>query len=74
MGASTDRTGTVDVGLDQRGMARQRVLARFGRADALEALAVVLSPLVVALVLRLRLMAPSVIPDPALHTISIISG
>lgn len=31
-----------------------------------------LSPAAAALVLRLRLMAPSVLPDPALHTMYII--
>ena len=40
----------------------------------LEALGVVLSPAVATLVLRLRLMAPSVLPDPALHTSYIVEG
>src|SRR5215467_13537744 len=38
----------------------------------LEALAVAVAPLAAALVLRLRLMAPSVVPDPAMHTIYIV--
>ena len=40
----------------------------------LEALGVALSPAAAALVLRLRLMAPSVLPDPALHTSYIVEG
>jgi hypothetical protein len=38
----------------------------------LEALGVTLSPAAAALVLRLRLMAPDMLPDPAMHTIFII--
>jgi hypothetical protein len=47
----------------------RRVWARW-----LEALGVVLSPAAAALVLRLRLMAPSLLPDPALHTSYIVEG
>jgi hypothetical protein len=38
----------------------------------MEALGVALSPAAAALVLRLRLMAPSILPDPAMHTIYIV--
>jgi len=40
----------------------------------LEALGVALSPAAAALVLRLRLMAPSAVPDPALHTSYIVEA
>lgn len=72
MSASADRAGTVDTGLHQRGAASQPIPARPGWAGWLEALGVALSPAVVALVLRVRLMAPSILPDPALHTAYII--
>jgi hypothetical protein len=75
MSAASDRARAVDVGLDQPGAARQPARARprwAGWAGWLEALGVALSPPVVALLLRLRLMAPSVLPDPAMHTIYII--
>jgi hypothetical protein len=46
--------------------------ARLRWAVWLEALGVALSPAAAALVLRLRLMAPSSLPDPAIHTAYII--
>jgi hypothetical protein len=72
MGAGSDRAGFLDVGVQQPGVAHQSARGRSGWAAWLEALGLALSPAVVALVLRLRLMAPSDLPDPALHTIYIV--
>ncbi len=47
-------------------------LARQRWAAGLEALGVASSPPAAALVLRLRLMAPSILPDPAIHTSAIV--
>jgi len=69
---SFGRAETVDDGLHRRAAARRPILARPGWAGWLETLGVALSPAVAVLVLRLRLMAPSVIADPAFHTINII--
>jgi hypothetical protein len=71
MGAVSDRAEPLG-GLHEAGAARRPARARSGWMAWLEALGVVLSPPVAALVLRLRLMAPSVLPDPAMHTIYII--
>lgn len=70
MGAASDRAGLTGVTLSQPGAARQPTVRRW--AAWLEALGVVLSPAAAALVLRLRLMAPSALPDPAMHTIYIV--
>lgn len=54
------------------GRGRYPAWARTRLAGWLEALGVAVSPLAAALVLRLRLMAPIGLPDPALHTAFII--
>ncbi len=53
-------------------IACQPAAARPGWARLAEAVGVVLSPAVVALVLRLRLMAPIDLPDPAMDTTYIV--
>jgi hypothetical protein len=61
------RTGLPEVGPSEPAeAAHPRTRLRW--AVWLEALGVVLSPAAAALVLRLRLMAPSAMPDPAIHT------
>src|SRR5579862_4131185 len=70
--AATDRGGHHDLSPFQSGGAPRPARARIRWAGWLEALAVALSPPAAALVLRLRLMAPSVLPDPAMHTIYIV--
>ena len=72
MGAVSNRAGQTGVGLDQSGATGRPARSRSRWVAWLEALAVALSPAAAALVLRLRLMAPSVLPDPALHTMYII--
>jgi hypothetical protein len=71
-----DGSGTagLDVGLPQPGAVGQPAGPRRTWARWLEALGVALSPAAAALVLRLRLMAPSNLPDPALHTSYIVEG
>src|SRR5215472_10664492 len=64
----------VAVGLPQPGEVSQPAKRWPVWAYWLEALGVALSPAVAALVLRLRLMAPSALPDPALHTSYIVEG
>ena len=70
--AAADRAGQLDAGLLRSGGARRPARARLGWRGWVEALGVALSPLVAAVVLRLRLMAPAVLPDPAMHTIYIV--
>ena len=71
-----DGSGTagLDVGLPQPGAVTQPAGPRFAWSRWLEALGVVLSPAAAVLVLRLRLMAPSSLPDPSLHTSYIVEG
>lgn len=73
MGAVSDRAGSLGTGPASQVRLRPLAPARASWAGWLEALGVALSPLVAALVLRLRLMAPSVLPDPALHTAYIVN-
>jgi hypothetical protein len=74
MCAASNRAGPVNIGLDRPDAANQPTHSRSRSrwTGWLEALGVTLSPAAVALVLRLRLMAPSILPDPAMHTVYII--
>lgn len=72
MGAVSERAGSVEVGLEPGPARGPRSRSAPAAWLWLEALGVALSPLVAALVLRLRLMAVSVLPDPAIHTSYII--
>jgi hypothetical protein len=73
MGSVSDRAEPLAVGACQPGAARQLGRARSGWVGWLEALGVALSPAIAALVLRLRLMAPTGLPDPTMHTIYIVA-
>src|SRR5262249_21356079 len=64
----------LDVGLPQPGVVSQPARPWPVWARWLEALGVLLSPAVAALVLRLRLVAPSILPGPAMHTSYIVEG
>jgi hypothetical protein len=66
----SNRSGPADAALRDQAGGTARALPAW--AAWLEALGVVLSPAAAALVLRLRLMAPSDLPDPAMHTIYVI--
>jgi hypothetical protein len=72
VGTVTNRTRPVDVGLREPSSAGGPARAAAAWARWLEALGVAASPAIAALVLRLRLMAPSDMPDPAMHTIYIV--
>ena len=69
MSALTDRAGHPD-GRDVRVPWRGADLPRW--VQAAEVIGVLLAPVVVALVLRLRLMAPADLPDPAMHSTYIV--
>jgi hypothetical protein len=73
VGAVSNSAEPLEASVDQPGAARRPGRARSGWAGWLEALGVALSPAVVALVLRLRLMAPTGLPDPTMHTIYIVA-
>jgi hypothetical protein len=73
MGDGSSATG-LDVGLSQPGAVSQPARPWPVWARWLEVLGVVLSPAAAALVLRLRLMAPSILADPAMHTSYIVEG
>jgi Dolichyl-phosphate-mannose-protein mannosyltransferase len=64
----------LDLGLPEPGAVSQPARPWPVWARWLEALGVALSPAAAALVLRLRLMAPSDLPDPALHTSYIVEA
>jgi len=66
----SNRARLAGISLPQRLAAPRR--RRWGWARWLEALGVALSPLAAVLVLRLRLMAPSYLSDPAIHTAYIV--
>ena len=68
----SNRSGPADSGVRSPSPEGWPARSRAIWAAWLEALGVAVSPAVAALVLRLRLMAPSDLPDPALHTIYII--
>jgi Dolichyl-phosphate-mannose-protein mannosyltransferase len=67
----SNRSGPADTGV-RRPSPEGRPARPAVWAGWLEALGVALSPAVAALVLRLRLMAPSDLPDPAMHTIYVV--
>src|SRR5215467_14235893 len=73
MGDGSGATG-LDVGRPQPGAVSQASRPWPVWMRWLEVLGVALSPAAAALVLRLRLMAPSILPDPALHTSYIVEA
>lgn len=58
--------------LRPRGVAWQAARSLAGVPAWLEALALTLAPAIIALVLRLRLMAPTTMSDPSMHTVYIV--
>jgi hypothetical protein len=70
MDVASAQAGPRGAGVRRPGHGRYPARARL--AGWLEALGVAVSPLAVALVLRLRLMAPIGLADPAMHTASIV--
>jgi Dolichyl-phosphate-mannose-protein mannosyltransferase len=72
MDSVADHPARSAVTVPEPGVSRRPGSARRAWAGWLEALGVALSPAIAALVLRLRLMAPSALADPAMHTIYII--
>lgn len=64
--------GTAEPVLRRHGVPRDAARPRAGVPVWLESLAVTLAPATIALVLRLRLMAPITMADPSMHTIYIV--
>jgi Dolichyl-phosphate-mannose-protein mannosyltransferase len=72
MDSVADHPARPGVTAPEPGVSRRPGSARRAWAGWLEALGVALSPAIAALALRLRLMAPSALADPAMHTTYII--
>jgi Dolichyl-phosphate-mannose-protein mannosyltransferase len=72
MDSVADHPAHSGVTVPEPGVSRRPGSARYAWAGWLEALGVALSPAIAALVLRLRLMAPSALADPAMHTTYVI--
>ncbi len=72
MSAISGRVAQARGGSRAAGMPRPPATARVVWARIAESLGVALSPAIVAVVLRLRLMAPIDLPDPSMHTTYIV--